>query len=150
MGDPRRRAVCPGLVLAPNTLIGLAVVGTAGCCRHRLLGIRRYDERQRPCRHHCGACRGSGFADRPASRAGGRTAVSITNGSGKTVTGVRFNVGATVKAGAPTSPRGTGSTTITSSIHGGRCRPAGRPRPDPRSRRGQGGLEGQHHQAGVR
>ena len=52
-----------------NTLIGLAVVGTAGV----LAGIAFW---------------GYGVYDE------GELLVSITNGSGKTVTGVRFNVGA--------------------------------------------------------
>ena len=113
-----------------NTLIGLAVVGTAGA----LVGIAFwgygvYAERQREL---------VAITVEPAAEAASRVPpgiacgegellVSITNGSGKTVLGVGSMWAPTVKAGAPTSPRGIGSTTITSSTHGARCRPAGRP-----------------------
>ncbi|MFQ8737197.1 MAG: hypothetical protein ACLSAH_15360 [Bilophila wadsworthia] len=96
------------------------------------------------------ARRGSGFADVARHRVrGGERLVSITNGSGKTVTGVRL-MGAYREGRSTNIAKGTGSTTITSSIHGdgvGLLEGPGLTR-DPEGR--QGGLEGQHHQAGVR
>ena len=80
-----------------NTLIGLAVVGTAGVLAGiAFWGYGVYDERQREL---------VAITVEPAAEAASRTSpgiacgegellVSITNGSGKTVTGVRFNVGA--------------------------------------------------------
>ena len=80
-----------------NTLIGLAVVGTAGVLAGiAFWGYGVYDERQREL---------VAISVEPAAEAASRTSpgiacgegellVSITNGSGKTVTGVRFNVGA--------------------------------------------------------
>ena len=78
-----------------NTLIGLAVVGTAGVLAGiAFWGYGVYDERQREL---------VAITVEPAAEAASRTSpgiacgegellVSITNGSGKTVTGVRFNV----------------------------------------------------------
>lgn len=97
MGDPCRRAVCPGLVLAPEHAdrLGRRRDGR-GACRLAFWGYGVYDERQREL---------VAITVEPAAEAASRTSpgiacgegellVSITNGSGKTVTGVRFNVGA--------------------------------------------------------
>ena len=104
-----------------NTLIGLAVVGTAGVLAGiAFWGYGVYDERQREL---------VAITVEPAAEAASRTSpgiacgegellVSITNGSGKTVTGVRFNVGAYREGRSTNIAKGTGSTTITSSIHG--------------------------------
>ena len=54
-----------------NTLIGLAVVGTAGVLAGiAFWGYGVYDERQREHRHHRGARREALRGRRPASRAG--------------------------------------------------------------------------------